>query len=84
MVDLMSVVGENVKRLRKAAGKTQQEVAMAAGLSMSIVSQIEQGTNQDPRGSTLRAIARVLGTTIDELLAEPTEPPHRRRLKDGN
>lgn len=79
----MSAVGENLKRLRKAAKKTQQEVAFAAGLSVSIVSQIEQGSNQDPRGSTLRALAGALGTTVDALLSDEAAPnpsaPKRRR-----
>ena len=84
MVEVMTTVGENVRRLRKAADKSQQEVAVAAGLSVSIISQIEQGSNKDPRGSTLRKIATALGTTVDELLAEPADqvaPPARRRRK---
>jgi transcriptional regulator with XRE-family HTH domain len=84
MVELMSTIGENVKRLRAAAGLTQQGLAVAAGLSVSHVSQIEQGTNQDPRGSTLRALARTLGTTIDALLAEPDEPTPRRGRKNAD
>ena len=71
MVDLMTPIGLNVKRLRTATEMTQQQLAVAAGLSVSIVSQIEQGTNADPRGSTLRALARALKTTVDELLREP-------------
>jgi transcriptional regulator with XRE-family HTH domain len=68
MDTLMKPIGMNVKRLRVAAGLTQQQVAVAAGLSVSIVAQIEQGTNADPRASTLEALARVLKATVDELL----------------
>ena len=68
MNQLMTPIGLNVKRLRAAAGLTQQELAVAAGLSVSIVSQIEQGSNADPRGSTLQALATVLNATVDELL----------------
>jgi transcriptional regulator with XRE-family HTH domain len=68
----MTPIGLNVKRLREAAGMTQQALATAAGLSLSIVAQIEQGKNADPRGSTLMALANALGATVDELLRSGT------------
>jgi transcriptional regulator with XRE-family HTH domain len=68
MVCTMSAIGQNVKRMRSAAGLTQQALAVAAGLSISAITQIEQGTNEDPRASTLSALARVLGVTVDDLL----------------
>jgi transcriptional regulator with XRE-family HTH domain len=68
-------LGKNLRRLRKAAGMTQQELAVAAGLNASIVAQIEQGRNTDPRASTLLALARALSTTVDELFREPARPP---------
>jgi transcriptional regulator with XRE-family HTH domain len=77
----MTAVGENLKRLRKAAEMTQQQVAMAAGLSISIVSQIEQGSNQDPRGSTLQALALALNTTVDALLRTPSPRSVEKRRK---
>jgi transcriptional regulator with XRE-family HTH domain len=89
LAELMSPVSENVKRLRKAAGLTQQQLAVAAGLSVSIVSQIEQGTTPDPRGSTLAALAGVLQAAVDELLRpapavveeKPAAPKSRRKKK---
>jgi transcriptional regulator with XRE-family HTH domain len=68
--ELMTPIGLKLRQLRDAAGLTQQQVAVAAGLSVSIISQIEQGKNADPRGSTLKAIAGALGTTVDELLRD--------------
>jgi transcriptional regulator with XRE-family HTH domain len=54
-------------------------------LSISAVTQIEQGTNQDPRASTLRTLARVLGVTVDDLLKGEEEmqpdPPAKKRGK---
>jgi transcriptional regulator with XRE-family HTH domain len=68
-------MGERVKQLRSAAGLTQQGLAVAAGLSMSVVSQIEQGTNEDPRLSTLAALARTFGVSLDNLAGfEPARP----------
>ena len=54
MTDTMTPIGLNLKRLRIAAGLTQQQLANMAGLSQSIVSQCEQGVNADPRGGALR------------------------------
>ena len=75
MVGLMTPIAENLKRLRTAAGLTQQEVAVAAGLNASIVAQIEQGRNLDPRMGTLRALARSLGVKMDELVNGPEDDP---------
>jgi transcriptional regulator with XRE-family HTH domain len=65
----LSTISENMKRLRAAAGMTQQSLAIAAALSVSVVSQIEQGTNSDPRMTTLVALARALGVTVDALIS---------------
>jgi transcriptional regulator with XRE-family HTH domain len=53
------------------AGMSQQSLAVAAGLSVSLVSQIERGSRSDPRISTTAALARALGVTLDELVAGP-------------
>lgn len=82
MVEVQAMPIANVlRRLREAAEMTQQQLAVAAGLSVSAVSQIEQGTNTDPRMSTLKALARALGVTVDELTRDngTEKPPARRR-----
>jgi transcriptional regulator with XRE-family HTH domain len=58
-----------------AAGLTQQELASKAGLSISGLVQIELGTVPDPRVSTLRALAKALGVSLDELAGEEEETP---------
>jgi transcriptional regulator with XRE-family HTH domain len=77
VLSVMAEVGENLKRLRAAAGLTQQQLAVAAGLSVSVVAHIERGHIPDPRASTLRALARSLGCTLDDLAGD--EPPLRRK-----
>jgi transcriptional regulator with XRE-family HTH domain len=67
-------IGERLKALRAAAGMSQQALAVAAGLSTSIVSQIEQGQKEDPRISTIQALAQALGVSVDELL-KSSHPP---------
>mgnify|MGYP001568299237 CR=1 FL=1 len=57
-------VGENLKRLRKKASLTQQELANRANLSTSVVFQLEQGKNENTGLATLVALARVLGVVV--------------------
>lgn len=56
-----------LKRLRKKAGLTQVELAMALGSkSTGLVSMWETG-QRSPRSKYLPKIAEVLGCSIDEL-----------------
>jgi transcriptional regulator with XRE-family HTH domain len=57
------------KKLREKAGISQQEVATKAGLSWSLIAQIEQGKKIDVRVSTLLGIAKALGVDAGVLLA---------------
>ncbi|NKQ36653.1 MAG: helix-turn-helix transcriptional regulator [Chloroflexi bacterium] len=65
--------GENpVKVWREYRGLTQQELAQAAGISASYLSQIEAGKRE---GSTavLQAIARAMDLTLDDVVYNPPE-----------
>ena len=65
--------GENpVKVWREYRGLTQQELARAAGISASYLSQIEGGKRE---GSTavLQAIARAMDLTLDDVVYNPPE-----------
>jgi transcriptional regulator with XRE-family HTH domain len=64
-----ATIGERLKALRQAAGLSQQALAVAAGLSTSAVFQIEQGQKADPRFSTVAALAKALGVSLDEFAA---------------
>ena len=78
-------VCRRIKALREAAGMSQQALAVAAGLSVSVVSQLEQGTKRDPRLSTVQALARALGVDIRELAGEEelaSTPKRKRRRKE--
>jgi DNA-binding XRE family transcriptional regulator len=66
--DLAATIAANVFRLRDEAHMSQQALAEAAKLSLSIVSQLERG--KDPRYSTLRAIAGVFGVKVKDLTGE--------------
>jgi transcriptional regulator with XRE-family HTH domain len=73
-----------LKALRNAARMSQQELATRAGLSMSMVAQLEQGTKTDPRVSTLVALAKALGVDLNTLAGfdePPLAPPKRGKRK---
>lgn len=70
MVAEGSDLGARVRRLRATAGMTQQQLAVAAGLAVSNVAQIEQGKIPDPRLSTLRALAKAMGVTVSDLAGD--------------
>jgi len=73
-VKLAKAIAARIKELREAAGLSQQEVAMRADLSMSLVAKIEQGKKGDPRASTLLALSEALGVPPGRLL-ENLLPP---------
>jgi transcriptional regulator with XRE-family HTH domain len=76
---------QRLKQAREAAGMTQQELAFASGLSLSMIAQLEQGAKTDPRMSTLTALAAALGVSVDHLTGVGTAaaPPPRRRRRKG-
>lgn len=59
-------LGRKIRELRSKAGLTAREVAVAAGVSRSLVSQIERGT-ASPSVTTLRRIAAALGVPVAQL-----------------
>jgi transcriptional regulator with XRE-family HTH domain len=63
-------VGKRLRALRDRAGLTQQQLATAARVSVSVVTQIEQGRTPDPRLSTLRVLAAALGVTVSDLAGD--------------
>ena len=81
-VDVMTLDAGTLKRLRAAAGLTQQELATRAGLSMALVMALEQGRRDNPRLDTLRKLAAGLGCTVGQLAGdEAPAPPPRRKPK---
>lgn len=58
-----------IEELARSKGLTQEEVARQTSLTLSTVRRLwqDRGYKEDPRMSTLREIARVLGTSVDSL-----------------
>lgn len=62
-----SAIALNLKRLRRAKGLTQQDLAEDAGLSRAAYRNIESGKSE-PRVSSLQDIARALQVPIQQLV----------------
>jgi predicted ATPase/transcriptional regulator with XRE-family HTH domain len=57
--------GERLRRLREAAGFSQEELAERAGLSANAISALERGERKRPYPDTLRRLAEALGLSDD-------------------
>lgn len=68
----MLALSENIRRLRRAAGLSQEELAGRLGVSRQSVSLWEQGET-NPTVENICAMTEVLGVSFDELMAEPAE-----------
>lgn len=62
-------LGENIKAKRRGKGLSQEELAGRVLVSAPMICQIERGT-RNPSLQLGKAIADVLGCTVDELLSE--------------
>jgi transcriptional regulator with XRE-family HTH domain len=74
-------IGARIKRYREERGMSASELAAAAKISKSYLSELENpkdGTKQ-PSADKLYAIAKALGVAMSDLLGKPiiTAPPKR-------
>ncbi len=56
----MTVVGENIKKIRKMKGLTQRKLADKSGVSYSMICKLESGEQKNPSLHTLEKIADAL------------------------
>lgn len=63
----MSILGENIKKLRISSGLTLQSLAEKSGVGKGTISEIENGKVLNPKTETLQKIAYALSTSIDSL-----------------
>lgn len=64
-MDLVQLLGENVRTLRKERGLSQEELAFQAGMKRSYLSDLERGT----RNPSVRALGRI----ADSLNVSPSK-----------
>jgi transcriptional regulator with XRE-family HTH domain len=70
--DLIAL-GREIRRHRKAAELSQEELAERAGLHRNYIGYLERG-ERNPRVKTLFQIARALNMRFAKLVAEISEP----------
>ncbi|WP_309242649.1 helix-turn-helix transcriptional regulator [Streptomyces sp. KAI-26] len=81
MATELTELADNVRKYRRRAGMSQEELAHAAGVSPGTVRKVEQGGTV--RMETLHTLARALEVTTARLLA--SDAPHPvRRAEDVN
>jgi len=66
-MDLVQLLGENVRHYRKSRGMTQEQLAIAAGMERSYVSDLERGT-RNPSVAALGRLANALSVDPSTLL----------------
>nr|WP_203598280.1 helix-turn-helix transcriptional regulator [Streptomyces sp. SID7909] len=64
-------MGRTLRRLRRLASVTQEELAERADVSVDVIRQLEQGRKQSARLPTLHALANGLGVELTTLLGDP-------------
>ena len=67
-MDPTAQFAENLRRLRLAAGMTQERLSEAAQMDSAEISRLERG-GRDPQLLTIVRVARGLGVTPSELLS---------------
>jgi transcriptional regulator with XRE-family HTH domain len=64
-------LGKTLRRLRRLADLTQEELAERSGVSVDVVRQLEQQRKHSARLPTLHALANGLGVELTTLLGDP-------------
>ena len=68
---MASVFGARLRRFREAKNLTLQQVADAVGCTKAYVWELEMKEGQRPSAERVRALAKVLGVTMEDIMGEP-------------
>ena len=71
-------LGDRIRQARKRYGMSQVELAKRAHISRQMLYMLETNQTPDPGVLKVLAIARVLGVSVDHLLAGTEVPPPPR------
>ena len=64
----MSNIANNLRKLRKAKGLSQERLARLANVANNTIVKIEAGKNKNPTLDTLKKIAKALEVSVDDLI----------------
>lgn len=70
-----SCIGKRLRDIRKRRGMTQRGLAKAAGVSISLISKLEQGELQDTRMETARRLAVAMRVPTSALIRRDADTP---------
>lgn len=71
-MDVRQIMGKNMRRIRVAAGLSQDEIAVRMGVEQTYVSGLERGV-RNPTLTTLDRAASALNVKITALLEESAD-----------
>lgn len=69
----ISVVGQNIKRIREEKNLSAYKLAKLAGIGSTTLYEIENGTRETLKTTSLEKIANALNVDVNELLHAKTE-----------
>ena len=64
----ISIIGKNIRKLRKQKGLSQDRLSKLADISYNTVIKLESGNITNPSIDTLQKLARALNVGVDDLL----------------
>jgi len=79
---MRDLIGASLRRRRQAQGRTLREVAQAAGVSLTYLSEVERGL-KEASSEVLQAICAALGVVLSDLLFEVAEALVRLEVQAG-
>jgi DNA-binding SARP family transcriptional activator/transcriptional regulator with XRE-family HTH domain len=80
-------LGPMIVRQRLKAGLSQRQLAEAAGVSIGVIRDLEQGLTSRPRAATLNRLARVISLEMDQANPDPAvvdQRPHSGERTAGS
>ncbi|MFA6995222.1 MAG: helix-turn-helix transcriptional regulator [Patescibacteria group bacterium] len=66
----INILANNIKKLRKNKGISQDKLSKLTGVTLHAITKIEIGATLDPRVNTVKKIADALGCGVDKLLSK--------------
>lgn len=72
-------VGQRIRAARRAAGLSQARLAAAIGWPQGVISEWESGQRRPGQAATWE-LARALGTTVQQLLGEPSTSAEQQQF----
>ena len=64
----ISLIGKNIKKLRKQKGLSQDRLSKLADISYNTVIKLESGGITNPSIDTLQKLTKALNVSVDDLL----------------